>query len=319
MGVIVGGVAFSPISIPSKVNVTCNSLPCLKIGRSKGRIVVSKFSGGNGHIELSGEQLKSQLESLQREADQTIEKANSTRARFMRLTEAVDKLQLQALANVKAGKESAAREMLLQKKKVMQALENSKRRAELLDELLKKIGEAISEKEAQLIKLLATTRLEKDIGKDSEGPVRVVSSTEGASFNNENLEEHFESDSKKIDGNEKELRTNMTGATESESQINQERDSKELLISDTGIRYDHLLAVLKGIDSYQSLLIDLDQQIAEMETKLQVLHKFSSLLLEDEAERLSNRKVKATIEILEALQNARARIAGALSQVKTSM
>jgi len=61
--------------------------------------------------------------------------ANRARSRFMRLTEAVDKLKLQATASVKAGKESSAREMLLGKKKVLQALENCKNRVELLDEL----------------------------------------------------------------------------------------------------------------------------------------------------------------------------------------
>ena len=41
--------------------------------------------------------------------------ANRARSRFMRLTEAVGKLKLQAAASVKAGKESSAREMLLKK------------------------------------------------------------------------------------------------------------------------------------------------------------------------------------------------------------
>ncbi|KAH9311885.1 hypothetical protein KI387_026920, partial [Taxus chinensis] len=311
MGVTVGVAGFSPISPICKRNtsITCNSMPPLQIGRrwsGRGRSVVTKFSGGNTGIELNAEQLKVQLVKLQREADEAREKANSTRARFMRLTEAVDKLQLQAVANVKAGKESAAREMLLQKKKVMQALEKSKRRAELLDELLTKLGEAISGKEAQLMKILASTRLEMDIGQDSEGPVRVVSSTEDMPLNMENLEEHFDPDSKKTDMNEKKLRTNVIGATESQNQITQEVDTEKLLKSYTGNRDDDLVEIIKGIDSYQSFLIDLDQQIAGMETKLHTLLKFSSFLLEDEAERLSNQRVKTTMEILQALQNTRA-------------
>lgn len=67
--------------------------------------------------------------------------ANNARLRLLRLSEAAEKLQRQAVVNVQTGKENDARELLFQKKKIMQALENSKSRIELLDELSTKLNE----------------------------------------------------------------------------------------------------------------------------------------------------------------------------------
>lgn len=59
----------------------------------------------------------------------------------MRLSEAAEKLRLQASISVQNGKENEARDLLFQKKMVMKALENSKSRIELLDELSAKLNE----------------------------------------------------------------------------------------------------------------------------------------------------------------------------------
>lgn len=59
----------------------------------------------------------------------------------MRLSEAAEKLRLQAAISVQNGKENEARDLLFQKKMVMKALENSKSRIELLDELSTKLNE----------------------------------------------------------------------------------------------------------------------------------------------------------------------------------
>lgn len=67
--------------------------------------------------------------------------ANSARLRLLRLSEAAEKLRKQASLSLKRGKETDARELLFQKKKVMQALEKSKVRIELLDELCTKLNE----------------------------------------------------------------------------------------------------------------------------------------------------------------------------------
>lgn len=60
--------------------------------------------------------------------------------RLLRLSEAAEKIQRQAAISVQTGKENDARELLIQKKKVKQALEKSKSRIELLDELSTKLN-----------------------------------------------------------------------------------------------------------------------------------------------------------------------------------
>lgn len=67
--------------------------------------------------------------------------ANSNRLRLLRLSEAAENLRKQAAVNVQTGKENDARELLLQKKKVMQALDKAKARIELLDTLSSKLNE----------------------------------------------------------------------------------------------------------------------------------------------------------------------------------
>lgn len=57
------------------------------------------------------------------------------------MSEAAENLCRQAAVSVRKGKEDDARELLLQKKKVKLALEKSKGRVELLDELAAKLNE----------------------------------------------------------------------------------------------------------------------------------------------------------------------------------
>lgn len=70
--------------------------------------------------------------------------ANKARQRLLRLSEAAEKLKRQAAISVQAGKDNDARDMLFQKKKIMQALDNTKSRIELLDELSAKLIEVCS-------------------------------------------------------------------------------------------------------------------------------------------------------------------------------
>lgn len=67
--------------------------------------------------------------------------ANNARLRLMRLSEAAEKLQRQAAIMVQTGRENDARELLFQKKKVMQALDKSKARITLFNELSSKLNE----------------------------------------------------------------------------------------------------------------------------------------------------------------------------------
>jgi len=66
-----------------------------------------------------------------------VDSANSARLRLLRLSDAADKLRRQAAISVQTGKENDARQLLLQ----ILALEKSKRRIELLDELSAKLNE----------------------------------------------------------------------------------------------------------------------------------------------------------------------------------
>lgn len=67
--------------------------------------------------------------------------ANAARLRLMRLTEAAENLRSRAAMSIQVGKETEARELLIQKKKLMQALKKSKNRIEVLDKLSSKINE----------------------------------------------------------------------------------------------------------------------------------------------------------------------------------
>lgn len=67
--------------------------------------------------------------------------ANNARLRLLRLSESAEKLKKQAAISMQKGDENYARDMLVQRKKVLQALEKSKNRIELLDELSTKLSE----------------------------------------------------------------------------------------------------------------------------------------------------------------------------------
>ncbi|RZS15731.1 hypothetical protein BHM03_00047602 [Ensete ventricosum] len=99
------------------------------------------------HRDAGSRQLRIQLDQLRAEAEATRSKAfflvpaNAARLRLMRLTEAAENLRSRAAMSIQVGKETEARELLIQKKKLMQALKNSKNRIEVLDKLSSKINE----------------------------------------------------------------------------------------------------------------------------------------------------------------------------------
>lgn len=67
--------------------------------------------------------------------------ANNARLRLIRLSEAIERLRRQAAVSVQTGKENEARDLLFQKKKVMQAMEKLKTRIELFDQFSVKLNE----------------------------------------------------------------------------------------------------------------------------------------------------------------------------------
>lgn len=59
----------------------------------------------------------------------------------MRLSETAEKLKKRAATKIHDGQECEARDLLIQKKKLMKALESSKSRIEVLDKLSAKLQE----------------------------------------------------------------------------------------------------------------------------------------------------------------------------------
>ncbi|KAL6615849.1 hypothetical protein ACP70R_038119 [Stipagrostis hirtigluma subsp. patula] len=118
--------------------------------------------------------LREELLQLHAEADLTQSRANSARARLVRLTEAAENLKRRAATSVRMGRENEAVDLLVQKKKLTKALENIKERIEVLDKLSAKISEAISMKQNLLIEHALCPEMSN--GENSNDKIRVFSS-----------------------------------------------------------------------------------------------------------------------------------------------
>ncbi|KAJ9563604.1 hypothetical protein OSB04_008764 [Centaurea solstitialis] len=249
------------------------------------------------------DQLRVQLDQLHFEASNTRAKANKARQRLLRLSEAAEKLQKQAAVSVQAGKENDAREMLLQKKKAMQALEKTKSRIELLDELSTKLIEAISLRERQLV---GTVALNHEIEtEDAAAPVRVVSPpSETLAVNGNSKKDLLNSD----DDQELPDRTYNLPTKDETNNIEQSLQVPIQLSTD-GIENDSdLISSLTGLTSYEDFLDRIDQQLNKVEAEVITVVKFSTLILETR-ESPTNAKVQQLREILDAVRHVRQRIA----------
>ncbi|KAJ4976818.1 hypothetical protein NE237_001924 [Protea cynaroides] len=259
----------------------------------------------------STEQLRTQLDQLHSEAEKTRLKANGARLRLMRLSEAVENLKKQAAIDVRLGKENEAREMLIQKKKVMQALEKSKGRIELLDELSAKLNEAISIKEAQLIGNVA---LDLEVGRENAtGPVRIISVKEAEFDPNKN------EDLKPVamDLGEDPQEQFKTEAQANLSINQQLEDIEEGTMSMRIWNEEHISSSLIGISSYEDFLGHVDQQLIKIEVEVATMLRLWTLVLESE-EQSKNSKLRHTVEILENLRGVRGRIAS-IKQAKAEI
>ncbi|KAL6329052.1 hypothetical protein AAG906_007342 [Vitis piasezkii] len=245
------------------------------------------------------DQLRAQLDQLHSEANNARAKANNARLRLMRLSEAAERLRRQAAISVQTGKENEARELLFQKKKVMQALEKSKSRIELLDELSAKLNEAISVKESQLINNVS---LDLEVGgEDALSPVRIVSPKEETTENS-NENECFDFRPSEVGkGQEEQFLTDNQASVLLNSEDIQQGNVN------VGIWEDDMIGSLQQISSYQSFLEHLDQQLSKIEGELVAVLRLSNLILENE-EKPKNSKLQQTTDILESVRGIRLRI-----------
>lgn len=231
------------------------------------------------------ELLRSQLDRLHAEAESTRAKANSNRLRLLRLSEAAENLRRQASVSVQTGKENDARELLLQKKKVMQALDKAKSRIELLDTLSSKLNEAISVKETQLIgNISLDLQVDTDNNNTSDGGVHIVSPKP---------ESTQENDTNDLDPQESQLTENNF----------EEQHQEEAL---TG-------SIFREVSSYDSFLKNLDQKLGRIEDELVNVVNVASLVLSHE-DKPNNLKVQQTSEVLEEIRSVRERIANIISK-----
>ncbi|KAK3183410.1 hypothetical protein Dsin_030696 [Dipteronia sinensis] len=260
--------------------------------------------------KINTHQLRAQLDQLHTESDITRAKANSARLRLLRLSEAAEKLKRQAAVNVHTGKENDARELLFQKKKVMHAMENSKHRIELLDELAAKLNEAISVKETQLIGNVAL-----DLEVDREDPsrlVRIVSPKQ-------KVEEGANED--------KDSEPNVLKLGDTGNQVMQFfKDSREIPLIDKDMNdcqgtlgveigvEENTISSLRGISSFYSFLEHLDQQLNNIEAELVTILNVSTLILNDK-EKPKNLKVQLAIELLESIRGIREKVASFMSSM----
>ncbi|KAL0703463.1 hypothetical protein Bca4012_069888 [Brassica carinata] len=249
----------------------------LVVARSRRIPTTLKCFASTANSEL----LRSQLDRLHAEAESTRAKANSNRLRLLRLSEAAENLRRQASLHVQTGKENDARELLLQKKKVMQALDKAKARIELLDTLSSKLNEAISLKETQLIGNISLD-LQVDSDNTSDG-VHIVSPKP------ESTEEGHENDQTDL------------GFEEHQETVGGTDDNHALEEALTG-------SIFGEVSSYESFLENLDQKLGRIEGELVTVVNVASLVLSHE-DKPNNLKVQQTSEILEEIRCVRQRIA----------
>ncbi|XP_020962697.1 uncharacterized protein LOC107608898 isoform X4 [Arachis ipaensis] len=232
--------------------------------------------------------------------------------RLLRLSEAAEKLQKQAAISIQRGDENGAREMLFQRKKVLQALEKSKSRIELLDELSTKLSEvkgmhystlrvslenipfefqAISLKESQLI---GSTMNMEDTIEDASSPIRIVAPSE------EVQGDFSEDDSEPNTMNFSDIQGNQLDDEEAVNILGS--------LSNDSWNEDNTVSCLSVTSAYDEFLENIDKKLDEIEAELVTVLNVSTLVLDSE-ERPKNSRLQQTTELLESIRTIRQRIA----------
>ncbi|KAL4364479.1 hypothetical protein AHAS_Ahas07G0010200 [Arachis hypogaea] len=277
----------SPIPIAIAVPSSHSHRPSL---RPINIIIKCSASSSTSSNINSSEHLRSQLDHLHAEANTTTTKANNARMRLLRLSEAAEKLQKQAAISIQRGDENGAREMLFQRKKVLQALEKSKSRIELLDELSTKLSEAISLKESQLI---GSTMNMEDTIEDASSPIRIVAPTE------EVQEDFSEDDSEPNTVNFSDFQGNRL---DDEEAVNIQGS-----LSNDSWNEDNAVSFLSFTSAYDEFLENIDKKLDEIEAELVTVLNVSTLVLDSE-ERPKNSRLQQTTELLESIRTIRQRV-----------
>ncbi|XP_058101230.1 uncharacterized protein LOC131245653 [Magnolia sinica] len=297
----------SPVwSLPLQRPSSCWSLRQRKTPPSRvvflSQLTPSNNSSSSSSNHSTTEQLRGLLDQLHTEAKQTSIKTNNARMRLMRLSEAAEKLRRQAAVEVQAGKENEARELLLQKRKVMQALEKSKRRIELLDKLSAMLNEAISVKETQLVGNVA---LDLQVSReDASHPIRIISPKEDVIEDSKEAKV-FESGGTKF-GEDQELE--FQEEYQSNAPVDYQQEDTEGALSMGTWNKNEKISSLKSISSYENFLKRLDLQFHEIEAELLMILRLTALGTESN-QKQNNLNLQQTLELLEDVHHIRSRVA----------
>nr|ACU23253.1 unknown [Glycine max] len=278
--------------------VRVTAMPMMAVPRW--RSICCCASSSSSVSTINTDQLRSQLDQLHAEADATRTKATNARLRLLRLSEAAEKLKKQAAISIQKGQENYAREMLFQRKKVLQALDKSKRRIELLDELSTKLSEAISLKESQLIGNV-TVNIE-DSTEDASSPVRIISPKE--EVQNDVTKDDSDPDTMEFSDIQ-----DVQLSIESEGSPLDDKETQNLLesLSISTSNEEYIARNLSEISSYEDFMEHIDKKLSEIEAELVTVLNVSTLVLDNE-ERPKNFRLQQTIELLESIHGIRQRI-----------
>lgn len=267
----------------------------------------NNFNSSSERKGIDTENLRTQLDQLHAEAEATRSKVNSSRLRLIRLSEAAENLQKRAARSVVVGKETEARELLVQKKRLMQAMEKSKNRIDVLDKLALKINEAISLMEEQLIGNVAAMYPEMS-QEESGHQIRFV-----------NPKVYSDGEANETDGLEKDcVKTGQDVVQEIENceeslHLDFEEPSiKENSSTDTS-HLENLAGMLNGISSYEDFLQYVDGRLQKVESDLVMFLKLSTLMLENKEKQTSS-KVQQTSGLVKDIRSIRERVASVIKE-----
>ncbi|KAI5055826.1 hypothetical protein GOP47_0029347 [Adiantum capillus-veneris] len=221
----------------------------------------------------------------------------------MRLTETVENLRMRAITDLKSGKEGSARQLIAEKQKVMQALEKSKQRAELLEELCNKLGEAISSKELQVIASLSST-VAVDDNSTTTLNVRIVSpKAENLAFDGVVATEETGDLSNDLIDSMDSLNDHDGEAARPHSGVD------DATIETANPSTDAASAMLSSrVQMYPDFLLGIDNRLQEAEAQLHGFLNIATMVVSEDVDKITKERVTVVRQIWQDVLVARARI-----------